>query len=373
MNVKNCSVCDTVLEKVLIFPNYPITDVYLDKPEVMVVDQSLGVCPKCGHAQLNNFVDPSILYGRYSFRTSHGGSTTVNDDLRNFIGDRKFKRIVDVGCNDCYLLNSLRDNAEQLIGIDPVLSGREKEFSDSKLTVIGDFIENVDLPIEDNTLYISSHVIEHLPYPRKMINSLINSAGKDCLFVFQFPSFDYLLQDYRFDQVYNHHLQYFSLYSISYLLNDLGCTVTDYFINPHYWGTILVSFNLLGNAVVCGRKIVASSVFDKYHSFSRRLNTLNEYMNSFNDNKFGYGAALQLPVLAYHLRNDFSEFLNIIDDDVSKDGKYLINLSVPIKCSSKVDLEGSVVLITAPNFSRQILPKLIEMKPKRIIIPCGGF
>ena len=370
--VHNCVVCGSLVEKVIDLPEFPITDIYVDVPEIGIVDQGLGVCPKCGHVQLTSAVDPDILYGRaYAFRTTVGGSTGVNDDLLK-LGFTKFNRIVDVGCNDCYLLNSLRDKSPNLIGIDPILAGREAEFSDSQLTAIGDFVENVDLPKEDNTLYLTSHVMEHLPNPRAMLEKLLTSAGKDCLFVFQFPGFDSLMEDYRFDQVYNHHLHYFSLHSISYLLSELGCEIVNYKVNPHYWGTLRIMFTPSGKSNF-GHKFSPYTVLDRYNQFSARMEMLGEYVRSFRERKFGYGAALQVPVLSYHLKNDFSDFECIVDDDDRKDGKYFLNLPVVIEHSSKVCINGSVVLVTAHNFSRKIIPKLVEMNPKRIILPHSGI
>jgi hypothetical protein len=375
--VFDCIVCGHRVNDVVQLPDYPITDIYVDVPEIGTVDQTLAVCPKCGHAQLTAIVDPELLYSRaYAFRTTVGGSVKVNDQLLSSLGDKKFDRIVEVGCNDCYLLNTMRDRAPELIGIDPVLAGRESEFSDTQLTAIGDFAENVPLEKKDNTLYITSHVMEHLTNPRTMLESLIRSAGKNCLFVFQFPGFDSLLQDYRFDQVYNHHLHYFSLYSIIYLIEDLGCRLLSYSVDPNYWGTLLVTFEPSTEpSNFSGKKIRYEDVFSKYINFTTMMSNTNDYLESFKGDKiYGYGAALQVPVLSYHLRNDMLGFECIIDDDIKKDNKYFLNLPVRIRHSSKVgNLEGAVILITAHNFSRRIIPKLVEMNPKRIILPNGGI
>ena len=316
-----------------------------------------------------------ILEDKISKLRSDGGSTGVNDSLRKVLGGRRFDRIVEVGCNDCYLLNNLREYADELVGIDPVLAGREDEFSDTQLTVMGDFVENVELEKKPNTLYITSHVMEHLQNPRTMLESLVESAGEGSLFVFQFPGFDSLLQDMRFDQVYNHHLQYFSLHSIKYLIEMVGGRLLEYHVDPHYWGTLMVVFSLDGgSSVPCTRRQRTEYVVDQYRAFKSRMRLNNQYLKSFDERKFGYGAALQVPVLSYHMANNFSDFECILDDDERKDGKYFLNLPVLIRHPSNgFDLEGAVVLITAHNFSRKIIPRILPMNPKRIILPNGGI
>jgi hypothetical protein len=88
---------------------------------------------------------------------------------------------------------------------------------------------------------------------------------------------------------------------------------------------------------------------------------------------YGYGAALMLPVLSYHLANDFSGFECIIDDDKNKDGLYYINLPVSIRSRDKVkDFSDAIVVLTAisaMNNGRRILAKLFELNPKQIIVP----
>jgi hypothetical protein len=91
---------------------------------------------------------------------------------------------------------------------------------------------------------------------------------------------------------------------------------------------------------------------------------------------YGYGAALMLPVLGYHLKNDFSTFACILDDDLHKNGLYYINLPVKIKNTASAHLENSVVLVTAISSfgnTRNIIAKLAKLNPKKILVPLNSF
>lgn len=379
-----CAVCRKELGAPLIeLPHFPITDIYVKqmvKEKIGYVDQNFHLCEECGHGQLSTIIDPEVLYGHaYSFRTSKSiwGATKANDFFLSFINritkSRRFKTILEIGCNDLYLLNCLRSKAEKLVGIDPVLKGREEEFSDDKITVIGDFFENVDLQSLDDTLILNSHLLEHIVEPRLMIEKLLENSTDKTLFIFQFPGFDTLVKECRFDQIYHHHLHYFSLYSFIYLLNELGCELIGAEVNHYYWGSLLVAFRKSAkrNINPSIEKIGSETVLRNYDIFKKRLDVTNKYLKSLEGERLiGYGAGLQLPVLGYHLNNDFSSFDCVVDDDENKDGMFYINLPVPIRSSTGINsLEDTTVIVTAINFSRGILLKLILLNPKRIILP----
>jgi len=406
-----CKICGQETSRVIDFPSLPITDLLFSEPTSLgTIDQGLDICYVCGHGQLSAVASMEVLYGdKYALRTSEGtGPKKINDQFLRFIdrvAKEKFLNIIEVGCNDCYLLNMLRYKGENLIGIDPVLKDRENEFSDDQLTIIGNFVENVALDQYKNVLFVSSHMIEHIEDPRKMLKIMLETSDDDSLFIFQFPGFDTIIQDCRFDQVYSHHLHYFSLFSFSYLLAELGCEIIEWEVDPHYFGTLTVAFKKIGsrsevarldvkglglNVVdsktgskisskssvtksrsdVKGTKINSEMVLDSYRLFKMQMEQTALQIERFrNIPKCAYGAGLQLPVLTYHLENDLSFFKYIFDDDHNKAACYFPNITVPISGTDGDQIKDSVVLITAANFSRQILSRLIPLEPKRIILP----
>lgn len=383
-----CAVCQKELGAPLIeLPSLPLTDIYVEevpKEKTGYVDQNFHFCNECGHGQLSNIISQKILYGQsYSLRTSKNtwGARKWNDFLFSFVNkitrNTKFKTILEIGCNDVYLLRCLKSRADKLVGIDPVLKGVEEEFSDDKIIAIGDFFENVDLrqymPSGD-TLVLTSHLLEHVEDPRVMMEKLLETSADNTLFIFAFPGFDVLIEDSRFDQVYHHHLHYFSLHSFTYLLNELGCELIDHDVNPHYWGSLLVAFRKTSKKNPLPEKVTPEKVLESYDLFKNRMDTTNKLLKSLEGERlFGYGAGLQLPVLGYHLDNDFSSLICIIDDDRNKEGLFYLNLPVPIRSSEGIDIKEAIVVVTAINFSRGILSSIIPLNPKRIILPINSI
>ena len=102
MNNSNCFCCgSTELIEVMTMPNLPLTGYYMSKDQKDMshyhFDQSLLICEKCGHGQLENIIDPKYLYNdKYSHRgslspiASGGNYFFLNYLLKNISGTSFF-------------------------------------------------------------------------------------------------------------------------------------------------------------------------------------------------------------------------------------------------------------------------------------------
>ena len=386
---KYCAVCNSKLDEPTIeLSNLPLTEIYTKEPveeKVGFVDQKFHVCKKCGHGQLSYIVDPKLLYSKAFFhKTSESATARKATDfflsfVNRIIKKREFSSIIEIGCNDLYLLRLLKNRSRRLIGIDPVISSRD--ISDEGIDLIGDFVENVDLVRYLNEkvgLVLSTFTLEHIKDPRTLFKQLLESADEESIFIFKFPGFETLLNNYRFDQIFHQHLQYFSLQSFIYLLEEFNGELIDYEINFHHWGAFLVAFKKNSTNKEWKSKfaddfmsITEEDVKKGYELFKQQMQLTNEHLNSMRNEKiYGYGAALMLPVLSYHLENDLSCLECVIDDDKSKEGLHYINLPVKIRTPKDIqDFNESVIFITAIDNASRIVPKAISLGPKKIILP----
>lgn len=387
-----CEVCDHPLDAPLIeLPGLPMTEIYVKrkiKERLGFVDQSFHLCNKCGHGQITNVIDIELQYGDselFYFRSSESATGRESADffiefLNRIVKNRRFKNIVEIGCNDMYVLNALKSRADKLMGIDPILKKREKEFTKDNVVAIGDFLENVHLS-EGMDIVLCKDTLEHISEPKQFVKKIVDCAQKETIFVFQFPLLETLLSGCRFDQVFHQHLNYFSLASIIYMLEDIGCQLMDYTINLNHWGMILIAFRKSkrkSKYTSKFKKITKSQVLECYKVFQDNMRVTNDRLNLLKGEKlYGYGAALMLPTLSYYLGNDFSSFECILDDDKNKAGLSYINLPVTIKKTESIkDIPNSIVLVTAIsaiNNVRRILIKLADLNPKQIIVPMGTF
>ncbi len=77
-----------------------------------------------------------------------------------------------------------------------------------------------------------------------------------------------------------------------------------------------------------------------------------------------------LATLSYHLQNDLSGLICILDDDASKDGWGYQNVPVTVRWTSQEPLQPhSNFLITSLENIRPIFQRVLKMTPRRILLP----
>jgi len=387
---KECAVCGEPTRRVMGLPNFPLTDTYsfgdAQKRLTTGIDQEWRYCEKCGHGQLGEVVSPGILYGNsYYFRTSE--SATGRDGCDFFLSfldrvaqGKTFNAVLDLGCNDLYLLKQLKSRTKRQIGVDPIWTGREEERDDKSIQVFGGNIETLDLISKLDCkpdLIVCRHTLEHIEKPQEVLKILMELASDDALFIFEVPGLDGLLQKIRFDQVFHQHLQYFSLSSFQRLLHVCGCHSIGHDQNYHKWSALAVAFRRGGQTE--NDTVVPiydyDQVVQRYKLFFEQMRYTAQLLDLYKDQKiYGYGAAQMLPVLAYHLGTDFKELEAVLDDDPNKHGAGYWNLPVTISMSQEIpDLEDSTILLTALDNAAPIIRRLLNNRPKHLIIPLGQF
>jgi hypothetical protein len=382
-----CCVCGgTSIPSVLTLPRLPLTGRFVRKPQrdfILGFDQELLLCESCNHVQLLNQVNPKTLYdSSYSFKTSlsataRQGTGAFLDFLNQVRGDKKFNCVLDVGCNDLFLINELKGYGKWRVGIDPIWASQDFKNEDSDVLVIGDSVESADLqsllPAKAD-LVVCRHTLEHIFDPRPVIEKILDNSVDDSLYVFEIPCFDLLLERNRIDQVFHEHLQYFTRGSIAKLIDVCGAELIDCSFNYHNWGAMMVAFKKKGNSqgvfeqdclVFSGEQIE-----QKYKLFRYQMENTIDILKGLQGNVYGYGAALMLPVLAYHMKTDLGFLKAILDDDEEKDEWFYENLPLRVCLPKKIkDYEDSSVFLSAWDNVKPIMSKLLSNRPKHIISP----
>jgi hypothetical protein len=388
---EKCVICSDQLESVIQLPQLPLTGIYSNKgqnSDFKNFDQELLICTSCGHGQLKYVIDPNYMYGHdYGFRTS--ASQTARNGCRFFaqylekiFPEQTFERVVEFGCNDLYLPQLIKHKCDKILGIDPIWKGRESELDDSKVSVIGEKIEDIDFYQEMQglpDLVISQHTMEHIEHPKELLEKIFEITDEKTTFLFEFPCFDPLLEQLRFDQVFHQHLQYYSVQSFLTLLEQVGGEVIDFTFNYTYWGALLIAFRKTQKSKspthLFQKEDYPSkhpdSIKDRYEVYRSQMDSTKFLLDSLNKEKtYGYGAALMLPILGYHLNTDFTDFQAILDDDPVKNGLGYVNLPVKIQNPTEnLDIAALSICLTAMDNRRPILKNLVEKKPKHIINP----
>ena len=371
-----CTVCATTTEAAIDLPAYPITELYEETEFAFegsgFFDQQLAYCPECDHAHLRSILDVNFIYENYLTHSS--GSWGAEKCLISFLKFIKkntditnYQSIIDIGGNDSYFLNMIEDDLIKKINIDPNATG------DAPVIVEKCGIENLDLSqySDDRKIIVSSHTIEHLEDPKKMVSAIAAAMGSDDQCFLQFPSLEMMVKEFRFDQICHQHLNLFSISSINKLLNSFGLYVETYEYDVDHFGTLRVQAKK-GKNTNTNRfpRVSQNEITQNYQTYRDYFAALNASIEARKGNVSGFGAGLMVPTLSYSLPA-ISTLNYLYDDDPNKIGKRFINIDVEIRPTSEMDPEETILLasISTKMTLRRILVKLIEKDLKNLIIP----
>ncbi|OIO59871.1 MAG: hypothetical protein COZ46_00160 [Verrucomicrobia bacterium CG_4_10_14_3_um_filter_43_23] len=387
--INECLVCGSQnLEEIVTLPNLPLTGNFVRanaQKDFSGFDLKLAFCQQCNHLQLAEQLHSEEVYTSkdYAFRVenSHTGRNNnilLVEHLKRACPNKIFKCVVDVGCNDLFLLRLVKAISHVQVGLDPIWSGSQEKRTDDGIYLFGGTIEDFDakkLPKKPD-LIMCSHTLEHLSHPREALEKMFDMGDEETLYLFEMPSSDIMRLRYRFDQLFHHHYQYFSKESLATLIEKAGGEVMSITQSNHHWGGLIVLFKKEGansrqnSQHVKRTETTANTIKKEYAYFKEETARLAELINGINEPFYGYGAAQLLPVNAYHWNWDFSNLKCILDDDPAKHDISYRNLNVRIQNPDiSMNVQDSTVLITALDNLASILSNLKKDPPRRIINP----
>lgn len=387
--LKTCNVCNSnELETVWELPDFPLTGIYVENPQDVSYDneyrQELQFCQNCSHAQLGNQINPTFLYrDTYTHRTSESpisadGNRYLLEYIRSVTGNREFNQVLEIGCNDLFLLDNLKDRSRNQAGVDPIWSDGVN-VSEAGVRLWGGFAESVDYDTLLHTkadLVITAHTFEHITNPRLAIESLNGHLSEDCLFIVEVPSAERMLEQGRLDQVFNQHVNYYSVTSVEKLLSPLGFRLIDMDYNFSYWGgTQLLTFSRAdqANHPIPKRQINRETYLQGVTTFLASMKNTSKQIENSRGPVYLYGAAQMLPSLIYHFSVEAREKIaGIIDDNPMRQNRYFPNLKTKIISSHDLpDLSDATLVISALDSARPILSRLLGQRIRTLIIPNG--
>jgi cyclopropane-fatty-acyl-phospholipid synthase len=352
-----------------------------DRP--LAYNQELVISVPTGHVQLRYQLDPKILYtdSEYSFRTgasdkSRRGVTFFLDYLKRFTAERIFKSAVDVGGNDLFVARSLTASAQNCAVIDPICKETDGQTIDG-IKVFGRFIEQVDLSrdLPRPDLVVCRHTLEHISQPRAAINQWFKQCDPDCLYLAEIPCFENLVEAQRFDAVFHQHFQYYDLASFKHLIWECGGEYLGHAFNHQgsCGGALLVAFRRAKTVQPKPHLDLPARIAwleKRIARYREQMAIMGELLEALPKPVYGYGASLMLATLGYHLGTNFSALECILDDDAARDGTTYENLPVTVRHTGKtVPAPNSSYLITSLENVRSIYRRLLELAPRRILVP----
>ena len=209
----------------------PLVDKYLiEKDEALKVKSfplSLCQCKSCRTYQINNIVDPKILYDDYIYTSSSSPDlekhfSEYSQSIAKIETLNYNSSILEIGGNDGLLLNKLfKKGFHNLTVIDPAPQVNAcEEFALVHQNYFGSescekFLDHKAILCD---LIIANNCMAHIPNLAKIFKLIFKRLSSNGIFIFEVNSLYHMIVNDVFDYIYHEHIFYHSITSLSNLL-----------------------------------------------------------------------------------------------------------------------------------------------------------
>jgi len=240
--VKCCPCCDSTETQLFLKQNsVPVHQnlVFAGKSEAQKInrgDLQLMVCGNCGFV-FNASFDPALMgYGADydNVQTCSGMFRKHVDDLAEYLihhAQIQKSQIIEVGCGNGFFLKSLltKPGGEKNrgLGFDPSYTGPETEL-DGRMQFI-DAYYGPDFSHFQADAVICRHVIEHVPAPMVLLNSIRSAlaSSPNARVFFETPCVEWILKNTVIWDFFYEHCSYFNKESLKNIFQRAGFQVDE--------------------------------------------------------------------------------------------------------------------------------------------------
>lgn len=393
-----CRSCNSKnLDLILDLGEHPWCNNFLNKEEIgkeSFYPLRLMYCNECTLLQLDYTVPKETMFKNHTYVSS-----TTNTLKKHFLELAKENMsqfsltendlIVDIGGNDGTQLLQYKN-----IGLNNVLnvesaSNISELSKNSGVKTINEFFneDTVDnfIGVDKVKLINASGVFFHLEELHSVIRGIKKCLKNDGVFIVQFMYAGTMVEKLNFDGIYHEHLCYYTLKSLSNLLNPYGLRIFDSYYSEIHSGSMIAkvckSESFYENTERHEESLNVDKKYDKksFINFSKTIESKKHDLKDFlinikkenpSSKIYAYGA----PAKGNTLLNYFDIDNNIIDKVVEvnplKIGLYTPKTHIEI-ISESVDNIPDYYLLLSHNFAEEIIEKNKNLIKKGIkfIVP----
>lgn len=194
---------------------------------------AISVCESCSCVQITDPVDAEILFQDYSFKTG-----TIPGLLRHFDGYAQWLKdrfdpaaVVEFGANDGTLLAALEARGVRAVGVDLSQNITEMGRAEGRDIVTGAFTPAVVPALRERSdsfdVVTGSNVFPHNADPGPILKAALDLLSPAGVFVVEIMYAGDLLEQLQWDTLYHEHLSFYSLHTLSTLLERYGLEVVE--------------------------------------------------------------------------------------------------------------------------------------------------
>ena len=360
---ESCRVCGSKnLLPILSLGNQFVTN-FVEKPEGNYPKGPLDLVlcnvkdGGCGLLQLKNTVERDVMYRKYWYKS--GISTTMVKALANIAAAiektlplSRGDIVVDIGANDGTLLRQYKTPELTKVGFEP--SNLWRLALEGNTKIIHDYFNYASFSKEFGArkakAITSIAMFYDLEDPNTFVEDVNSCLDKNGVWIIQMNYLGSMIENNTFDNISHEHLEYYSLLSLSYLLEKHKMQAFDVELNDVNGGSfrIYVKHKNANVSPTPGsqERLRIQKEYEQrmglddvrvYSKFARRIEENRARLLAFLKNEvkkgkkiFIYGASTRGLVVLQYYGIDQRLISGAADMNADKWGKYIVGTGIPI-------------------------------------------
>jgi NDP-4-keto-2,6-dideoxyhexose 3-C-methyltransferase len=350
----------------------------------------------CGLVQLAHDLDLSAMYAAYPYTSATNAAMpkvlrSVADSGRAVQPLAAGDVVLDIGCNDGTLLGFFKDDAVDLVGIDPA---KNVVFSlDAKRCAhVRDYFSAQayrGVTKKPAKLVFSVAMFYHLADPVGFSRQVAECLADDGVWIIQMAYLPSMIATNMYDNIVHEHAGYYGTQHMKWVMEKAGLELFDVEVNDVYGGSFRVFVKKKGNTKHAPTARLRENlkmeddakIYDvaTYKAFAHRiektrgdLRTLVSKIRAAGQCIWVYGASTKGNTILQYCGIGKDEIAAAADASPFKLGKYIVGADVPIRDESAMRAARPDYLLALPySFVDAFIARESELvgRGTRFIVP----
>ena len=359
---------------------------------------NLMICKNCKHVQLGHVVNEKKLYKNYFYMT--GISKQFRDHFKNY-ADSTLKlfnansnlKILEIGSNDCTLLDNFKNKRFTTVGIEPAIN--LWRLTRNRHKIINGFYDkktNIRLlkKYKSFDIILANNVFAHIDNIKQVFLLLKKLMHDKSIIIFEVSYLLDVIKKKLFDTIYHEHLDYHSIEPLVSFFKKIDLKIIDLKKISTHGGSIRVYIAKNSTVRLAKTKKIYTFIKNEKKNGVNKESTIVKMFNKLEVEKFklenffqkikgnvvyGYGAPAKAVTLINYFNLNEENINLIIDDSKLKQNKYIPGSKIIITNSRILySKPPKYIIILAWNIYKDILAKLKNFKNiGYIVIPLPKF
>jgi SAM-dependent methyltransferase len=358
------------------------------------------VCTNCWLVQIPESKKASEIFrDDYVYMSSTSESWVQHakeyvDMIVERLGLNENSFIMEVGCNDGYLLQHVEEKGIPCLGFEPS-DGPFIEAVNKGITCSPRFFgeeeaKRISFAQGRADLICGINVLAHQPDINDFVRGLKIALKPGGTVTMEFPSLQRLVEGGLWDTIYHEHYSYFSLITITNIFKESGLSIYDVEELPTHGGSFRVYAKHKGEKIYDSANMIechgrTNSILDKEYRYGLRVGDFyaslapraqscrREFMNWLlsipcDQVVVGYGAAAKANTFLNYcgVRADMLPF--VADKSPQKVGKFMPGSHIPvISIEQMMKIQPDYIVILAWNLKEEIMKACREWGAKFVV------